>query len=215
MPFAVTNSMIITRPAKYLCRPWLCCTDVPDQVTNACFTICNKVPSSLVWYIPHKFCFQQKVLESFLLLHENICCQYPELIRSTCWNTINKYPKHMFLWRNKKKYLCLLSRVLTKKKQKQKKPRCLKRILHKTKSLNGKKLTLYNPIRKYMSRKMEKKNLTSTRSSNQGHHFTTRNFQTEVFQHILKQAQCQNQHFLISKQWQKWHSTVYITHHFI
>ena len=36
----------------------------------------------------------------YLILHENICCEYPKHMFST--NSSNEYPKHMFSWRKKK-----------------------------------------------------------------------------------------------------------------
>ena len=42
----------------------------------------------------------EKMLISFLFLHENICCGY--LLEAPRWGASNEYPQHMFLWRNKK-----------------------------------------------------------------------------------------------------------------
>ena len=42
------------------------------------------------------------------VLHKNVCCGYA--IEAPQWGTSNEYPQHMFLWRNKKNYL----RIITK-----------------------------------------------------------------------------------------------------
>ena len=42
----------------------------------------------------------RKMLISFLCLHENLCCGYP--LEAHRRGTSNKYPQHMFSWRNKK-----------------------------------------------------------------------------------------------------------------
>ena len=44
--------------------------------------------------------FNQKLLISFLFLHENICCGY--LSEASHQGASNEYPQHMFSWRNKK-----------------------------------------------------------------------------------------------------------------
>ena len=47
--------------------------------------------------------FIRKMLISFLLLHENICCGYSlEAPRRGARGASNEYPQHMFSWRNKK-----------------------------------------------------------------------------------------------------------------
>ena len=47
--------------------------------------------------------FPAKNLIFFLFLHENTCCGYSFEVPHQ--GTSNEYPQHMFLWRNKKKYL--------------------------------------------------------------------------------------------------------------
>ena len=46
------------------------------------------------------FCFQFKSLDFFLFLHDNICCGYS--LEAPQRGASNKYPQHMFSWRNKK-----------------------------------------------------------------------------------------------------------------
>ena len=43
--------------------------------------------------------FIWKIILFFLFLHKNICCGYS--LELPWWGNSNKYPQHMFLWRNK------------------------------------------------------------------------------------------------------------------
>ena len=66
----------------------------------------------VMFYAPCKYTISQFKIKHFfnwteliflLISHENICCGYS--LEVPLWGTSNEYPQHIFLWRNKKRYL--------------------------------------------------------------------------------------------------------------